>query len=222
MSIGPWVFNGFDVVVLLVVFISLAMAASRGLFRELISIASLLGGLVVSLFVWGRFRFAAQDFVKPEWLADAALGAGTFILTYMLIVFLLSGVTKSLRGKEVGFFDRLTGAGFGAARGLVIAALFVMLMTANYREAKAMQEYNNSLSAEERAILQNAPKKWRDMLEKDEEVKLPAMFENSTFYPILDRIGDGLRALPIGKFKTMAERLKDGENLSDIAEDIKQ
>ena len=176
MSIGPWVFTGFDIVVLLVLFISLAMAASRGLFRELISIASLLGGLVVSLFVWGRFRFAAQDLITPGWLADAALGAGTFIITYMLIVFLLSGVTKSLRGKEVGFIDRLTGASFGAARGLVVASLFVMLMTANYRESKEMQEYNTSLTAEERAVLQNAPKKWRDMLEKEEEVKLPAMF----------------------------------------------
>jgi len=41
MSIGPWDFTGFDIVVLLVIVVSLLMAASRGLFRELISIAAL-------------------------------------------------------------------------------------------------------------------------------------------------------------------------------------
>ena len=177
---------------------------------------------MVSLFVWGRFRFAAQDLIQPSWLADAALGAGAFILTYMLIVFLLSGVTKSLRGKEVGFLDRAMGAGFGAARGLIVASLFVMLMTANYREAKEMQEFTRSLTPEQRQVMDNAPKQWRDMMSNDSEVKLPAMFEGSTLYPLLDRIGDGLRSLPFGRFKTAAEKLRDGGNLEDIAKDIAQ
>lgn len=220
MSIGPWAFNGFDIVVLLVVFISLAMAASRGLFRELISIAALLGALIISLFVWGRYRFAAQDFIQPDQLADFALGAGTFALTYMLIVFLHSGVNKTLRGKDIGMLDRLTGAAFGAGRALVLASLVVMFMTANYREAKDMQDYNNTLTPEQRAVYQNAPKSVRDMLGAGDPVELPGMLQNSTLYPLLDRIGDGLRALPFAKFRTMAERLKDGESLSEITRDF--
>ena len=42
MSIGPWTFTGFDIVVLLVILVSLMMAAGRGFFRELISIAALI------------------------------------------------------------------------------------------------------------------------------------------------------------------------------------
>lgn len=218
MSIGPWVFNGFDVVVLLVVVISLIMAMSRGLLRELISIASLVLALIASLFVWGRYRFAAQDLIQPEWLADGALGAGTFLVAYMLVVFVLSGATKSLRGRNVGFLDRITGGLFGAGRGLVVAALFVMLMTADYRERKEMQDYVEELSPQEREVLAKAPPKWREMISSSEEVKLPPMFQNSTFYPLLDTIGDGLRALPFGEFKTMAQKLKDGEDLDKIFE----
>ena len=66
MSIGPWDFNGFDIVVLLVLLISLLMAASRGLMRELTSIMALLIATVAALFIYGRFRFAAQDFISPS------------------------------------------------------------------------------------------------------------------------------------------------------------
>ena len=111
MSIGPWDFSGFDIVVLIILLISLLMAAQRGLAREVTSLLGLLISAAIALFVFGRFRFAAQDFISPSWLADGALGLGTFALAYMLVVFLLSGVVKSLKGKDVGFIDRLLGAG---------------------------------------------------------------------------------------------------------------
>ena len=41
MSIGPWDFSGFDIVVLLILLISLLYAANRGLMRELTSIFAL-------------------------------------------------------------------------------------------------------------------------------------------------------------------------------------
>lgn len=218
MSIGSWTFTGFDIVVLLVIFISLVMAGSRGLFRELISITALIVALVVSLFVWGRFRFALQDMVEPKQLADIILGVGTFALSYMMMVFLLSGVTKSLRGKNVKFIDRITGAGFGTLRGLIVMSLFAMYWSADYREAQALQR----ISPEQRAQLENMPPEIRDMINLNRDVELPALFENSTFFPLLDKIGDGIRSLPFAQFKSMAEKLKDGENLSDVVRDINQ
>lgn len=215
MSIGPWTFTGFDLIVLLVVFISLVMAGSRGLFRELISIAALVVALVASLFVWGRFRFAMQDMVQPKQLADIILGVGTFALSYMLVVFILSGVTKSLRGKQVNFIDRITGAGFGAMRGLVVMSLFAMYWSADYREAQAVQ----TISPTQRAQLEQMPPEIQDMVNLNRKVELPVLFQDSTFYPLLDRIGDAIRALPFAQFKSMAEKLKDGEDLSDIVRD---
>jgi len=139
MSIGPWDFNGFDIVVLLILLISLLYAANRGLMRELTSILALFIAASVALFVYGQYRFAAQDLISPSWLADGALGLGAFSLAYMIMVFLLSGLVKKLKGKEIGFIDRLLGAGFGVARGLVVASLGVMLLTSQYRASQDAQ-----------------------------------------------------------------------------------
>ena len=141
MSIGPWDFNGFDVIVLVILLISLLMAANRGLMRELTSLLALFISAGVALFVFGQYRFAAQDFISPTWLADGALALGSFALTYMVMVFLLSGLVKTLKGKSVGLFDRLLGAGFGVLRGLIVSSLLMLLLTAQYRASQDAQEF---------------------------------------------------------------------------------
>lgn len=186
MSVGDWAFNGFDIAVLLVCFISLMMAASRGLVREIMSIIAMIAGIIVTLIVWGQFRVAAQDFINPAWLADGVLGAGAFFLTYMIVVFILGGMTK--KDDEVSFVNRILGAGFGAFRGLVIAALVTMLLTSSYRDKLEMAEQYGAPVPE-----------------------LSGMLEGSTLYPILDKIGAGIRSLPFSRLKSAAEDLKDGD-----------
>lgn len=223
MSIGPWDFTGFDVVVLLVLLISLIMAAQRGLARELTSLLALLIASAIALFVYGRFRFAAQDFISPSWLADGALGLGTFAFAYMLMVFLLSGIVKSLKGKNVGLIDRLFGAGFGVMRGLLVAALGVMLLTSQYRASQEAQDFKDYISQNEgnvpAEILEKMPRSMKEQMEAP-PAELPKLLENSTFYPLLAKIGDGVRALPFTKMRSYADRVKDGD-IQSIIEEIK-
>lgn len=223
MSIGPWTFTGFDIVVLLVIIISLMMAASRGLFRELISIAALLLASLVALFAYGRFRFEARDFISPNWLADGALALGSFAIVYMLLVFMFSGVVKNLRGKSVGALDRLMGAAFGVGRGLLVSALAAMVFTASYREDRAAQDFRSEMEQSGTQIteemLEKAPKSIQDAF-SNREPELPKVFQGSTFYPLLERIGDGIRALPFSRMETLADRLKRGEDLGKIAEEL--
>lgn len=223
MSIGPWDFSGFDIVVLIILLISLLMAAQRGLARELTSLLGLLISAAIALFVFGRFRFAAQDFISPSWLADGALGLGTFALAYMLVVFLLSGVVKSLKGKDVGFIDRLLGAGFGVMRGLLVAALGVMLLTSQYRASQDAQEFKEYMSENQGEIppeiLDRMPRSMREQMEAP-PAELPKLLHNSTFYPLLAKIGDGIRALPFTKMRSYADRIKAGD-IQSIVEEIK-
>jgi len=198
MSIGSWVFTGFDIVVLLVLLISLLMAASRGLMRELTSILALAIATIGALFIYGRFRFAAQDFISPSWLADGALGLGAFALLYMLVVFALSGVVKQLKGKEIGFIDRLLGAGFGVLRGLVVASLATLVIV------QLMGSTPDAPPAGETVQIQKTP---------------PDFVKNATFYPILGKIGNTLMSLPFAKIKESAEKLKDGD-LEGAVEEI--
>jgi len=222
MSIGPWDFNGFDIVVLLILLISLLYAANRGLMRELTSILALFIAASVALFVYGQYRFAAQDLISPSWLADGALGLGAFSLAYMIMVFLLSGLVKKLKGKEIGFIDRLLGAGFGVARGLVVASLGVMLLTSQYRASQDAQEFKDYISDNQGDIppevLEKMPRSMKQQMEAP-EAKLPAMLQDSTFYPLLAKIGDGIRALPFAKMRSYADRIKDGD-IESIVEEI--
>lgn len=134
MSIGPWDFGGFDIVVLLLLVISGLMSLARGFLRETVSIAALVAGLFAALFLFGRFQNTAQDMIQPLWLANGALGLGSFALAYMLVTFILRGGVKRLRGREPGFLDRLLGLGFGIFRGLLISSLFVILWTTASRD----------------------------------------------------------------------------------------
>ena len=223
MSIGPWDFTGFDVVVLVILLISLLMAAQRGLAREITSLMALLIASAIALFVFGRFRFATQDFISPSWLADGALGLGTFALAYMLILFLLSGLVKSLKGKDVGLIDRLFGAGFGVMRGLLVAALGVMLLTLQYRASQDAQEFKDYISKNQGEIppeiLDKMPKSMREQMEAP-PAELPKLLQNSTFYPLLAKIGDGVRALPFTNMRSYADRVKDGD-IQSIIEEIR-
>jgi len=220
VSIGPWDFNGFDVVVLIILLISILYAASRGFLREVVSIGALLIAAIITLFVWGQFRFAAQDFISPPWLADGALLVGVFFITYLIMVLIMSKVGKAITGKESGFIDRILGAGFGVARGLIIASLGVMVLTAGNRAAAEAQEYKKSLIEQGiyNEVLGKMPKSMREQME-GEPKDLPEMLTDSTFYPLLERIGAGLRALPFAKVKTYAERIKDGD-IDGLTEDL--
>ena len=62
------------------------------------------------------------------------------------------------------------------------------------------------------------PKSMREQME-GELKPLPDMLTESTFYPLLDKIGTGLRSLPFAKVKTYAERIKDGD-IDGLTEDL--
>jgi len=115
-------------------------------------------------------------------------------------------------GKESGFLDRILGAAFGVARGLIIASLGVIALTTGNRAAADAKDYKKSLIEQGiyNEVLDKMPKSMREQMEGDIK-PLPEMLTNSTFYPILDKIGAGLRALPFAKVKTYAERIKDGD-----------
>lgn len=210
MSIGPFTFTGFDIAVLLVCLISLLMAMSRGFAREIVSLLALIIAGAVALFVFGQFRFAAQDFIQPAFISDWVLGLGSFALTFILVSFLLNGIVKSLKGKEVGFIDRLFAVGFGIFRGLLLCSLVVMFKTIDYKQDQQNRIELETMTPEQReGALRVLP----------DPVELDSLFVDSTLYPVLDKIGDGIRLFPFAKIKSLGERLKDG-NVPDL-DDLK-
>jgi uncharacterized membrane protein required for colicin V production len=223
ITIGPYQLNSFDTAVLVLLIISALYAFARGLLRELISIAALVISGLLTLIVYGQFRFAVRNMISPAELADGLLILGTGFLSYIIVAVILSKIGKTIGGETPGFIDRVLGAAFGVARGLLIASLFVIFWSADYRASLEAQDFRDYIQTNPDAfppeVVDRMPKSMRDQL--DAEAKpLPGIFVDSVFYPVLDRIGAAIRALPFADMRSYAERIKDGE-ISDIAEEIR-
>ncbi|NNE58673.1 MAG: CvpA family protein [Hellea sp.] len=184
MTIGPWDFNGFDIAVLVLCAISFFMAMSRGFTREITAIIALVVGTLATLFVWGQFRPVAHGFISPEWLADGVLGVGTFFAAYLLVGFFLNNMTGKRKG-EVSLGNRLLGGAFGAARGLVIAALLTMVVNSGYYDK----------------LKANRP-----------DADLAPFLEESILYDnALVPIMGAIRSIPFTNIKETLKKLADGD-----------
>lgn len=214
MTIGSITFNGFDVFVLLILLISLIIAIQRGFLREVLSLLALFIAGIIALFVWGRFRYAAQNFISPSWLADIALGVGTFALIYLLGIFILTKVFGKLEAPSTKILNRALGAAFGVFRGLILASLGVLVLTASYRASEDAQDFRELIESNQENLppdfIEKMPYSMRQQMEAEPK-ELPQYLQNSTFYPLLDRIGGVIRALPFAKMRSYAERIQDGD-----------
>src|SRR6185369_885551 len=122
-----------DYAVLGVFVVSLVLGAWRGLVREVVSILGWVIAFLAANLLAGPLGPAMPDFIPTPELRVAAAYLGIFIAS--LIVTSLVGLLLSKVANAVGLggIDRLLGAVFGAARGLLIllaAALLAGLTSA--------------------------------------------------------------------------------------------
>jgi membrane protein required for colicin V production len=124
---GAW--NWLDWIFAVIVVISVIAAIMRGFFQELISLASLVVGLVVAAAGYSRAALWFEDLSKSH---EIALGLGFLVL--FLGVLLVGSVVSLLVRKLVKtagleWFDRFLGAVFGLVLGVLVdcVLLFVLL-----------------------------------------------------------------------------------------------
>ncbi len=120
----------FDLVGAAVVVISGVMAFARGLIREIFSIIAFIGAAIAAVFFADRLRPFVEQFTSLEG-ALAGLGAGLiiFLIVFIVITVLTSMVARTAhQSTEIGTFDRAAGLAFGVLRGVLVVALFVLLM----------------------------------------------------------------------------------------------
>ncbi len=119
--------NWLDYGLLAILLVSTVMSARAGFAREVIGLAAALLALVCGMWFYGLAGSFLIPYVSSTRVAD--------LLGFLLVVFgvLLAGallgwiVSRFLRTAGLSFFDRLLGAGFGFARGLLIT---IALLTA--------------------------------------------------------------------------------------------
>jgi membrane protein required for colicin V production len=124
----PWV---FDVIIVLLIIVSAVMSLGRGLIREAFSVvAFIIGGIAAVLCLklepWLKSTMSPNE---PSMVPAAILVVVGFFVAYAAAAFVGGRLSKLIHASpEIGALDRLAGAAFGAARGVLAAVLFVLLM----------------------------------------------------------------------------------------------
>ncbi|MCQ2302952.1 MAG: CvpA family protein [Bacteroidales bacterium] len=121
--------NYLDIIIAIVLFFFGFRGYKKGLVIEVVSLASFVVG------IWGAMHFSdftaahLSEFteINPKYINTVA-----FILTFILLVILVNLigklVMKFVKTMNLSFFNRLGGSIFGAAKGILLCSLLVMVL----------------------------------------------------------------------------------------------
>ena len=121
--------NYLDIIIAIVLFLFGWRGWKKGLIIEVVTL------LAFGVGIYGAMHFSdftamhLQDFmeINPKYLNTVA-----FVLTFILLVILVNLlgriVTKAVKAMNLGFFNKLGGFLFGAAKGLLLCSTFVLIL----------------------------------------------------------------------------------------------
>jgi len=119
--------NGFDIAIVAVIVLSALFAFARGIVREMLALATWVLGFVLAIAYSGEFS------ALFSWVKIAPVGRHALAFVLILILVMIAGaiLARSLSGMiraiGLGFMDRLLGAIFGVARGLIVVVMFALV-----------------------------------------------------------------------------------------------
>ena len=119
--------NGFDIALVAVVLLSALFAFVRGIIREVIALATWIVGFIAAIAYAGSLAgmFPSVDLspVAKHLIAFALILIAVMVVG-AIVARLLAGVIRAI---GLGFVDRLLGAAFGVARGVVVLVGFALV-----------------------------------------------------------------------------------------------
>jgi len=122
--------NWLDWILAAIVVASVATAFLEGFIRELISLASVVVGLIVAVLGYNRAALWFQDLTSSH---EVALGVGflaLFLGTLAMGALVSLVARKLIKVAGLQWFDRLLGGVFGLVRGVLVDSIVLMAMLA--------------------------------------------------------------------------------------------
>lgn len=122
--------NWLDWILAATIVVSVVTAMRKGFVQELISLASVVVGLIVAAIGYPRASLWFEDLTKSH---EIALGLGFLVLFLgTLLVGAIIGVLarKLIETAGIQWFDRFLGGIFGLVRGVLVDAILLMGMVA--------------------------------------------------------------------------------------------
>ena len=115
--------NITDVVVVVTVLISGAIALARGLVKEVLAIVSWVGAAFATLYGFPYVSPYAGKVIETPWIADLTAGGVLFIVTLFVLSLASHAISSRVKGSTLGVLDRSLGFVFGLLRGALLISL---------------------------------------------------------------------------------------------------
>ncbi|HET6519224.1 MAG TPA: CvpA family protein [Geminicoccaceae bacterium] len=123
MTLDDLPFTAFDLAVLGVVALSTVLALVRGAAREVLAVVAWVGAFAVAYYGFAEVRAVLARTVEGDLVADGLTLAVVFLIPLVVFKIVTVALARRVQGGVLGSFDRLAGAAFGVARGVLIVCL---------------------------------------------------------------------------------------------------
>ena len=134
------VFNQVDIAILIITVLSSAFGLWRGLIKEVLSLLTWIAALLVSRVYSEPLAGWMAGMTENDGIRYVSAFAILFFIVMMLGTFLNSLMSKLLSVTGLKLADRLLGAGFGVARGVIIVLVIMFIASMFVSETELWQQ----------------------------------------------------------------------------------
>ncbi len=120
--------TAFDVVVLILVVLGAFGGLARGFVGEVVSLLAWIAGIVAVRLFYAPATVIAAKLTGTEAGGAILAFAALFLTAFILVRGIGGSLSKGTKASVIGPIDRLLGLGFGAAKGVLGAALLFLLV----------------------------------------------------------------------------------------------
>lgn len=120
--------NPLDIFFLIVILISMTISLFRGMVKEIFSILSIVGGIIIANLFYSEIALFSIRFIKSSFWSNII----AFIIIFLIICTLinLTGLflQKTLKKLALSWLNRVGGVAFGFIRGVLIVVIITIIL----------------------------------------------------------------------------------------------
>ncbi|MDP3372233.1 MAG: CvpA family protein [Candidatus Paracaedibacteraceae bacterium] len=133
-----------DGIILGISFLSALMGLVRGLTREVLGLASWIGGTALTFTGMPFVQIIARRYISNPMMADIAAAIGLFILFLILFSIISNALSGLIKQSVLGGIDRSLGFLFGVARSIIVLCVFQLLVSCFIPRHKQPIDFQNN------------------------------------------------------------------------------
>ncbi len=133
-------FNQVDIVILIITVLSSVFGLWRGLIKEVLSLLTWIAALLVSRVYSEPLAGLMTGVIENDGIRYVSAFAILFVIVMMFGTFLNFLMSKFLNVTGLKSADRLLGAGFGVARGVIIVLVIMFITSMFVSETELWQQ----------------------------------------------------------------------------------